>query len=277
MASTNNEEVFLDADDSTENIERCRRDKKRKPNSGEEEASELTELKNEMRCMRDCIDKMCDMMKTVCSRMDRFEERFVVVEKKLDKQSEDVDVLRKGLTDMEEKMQHMEDKLIDQEARSRRNNLVFHGVREDQGEDCARTVSNIISQVCSKADSDRIVIERAHRLGRVPAPQRRGAVTPRPLIVRFLDYNDRERVRGARRNLPRDVKVTEDLPWQIRQARGSLNSALEEARRKSRDAWITYPARLIVDGKLMKEVRPASMKRQSPRHQHTDGSRVSRD
>ena len=55
-------------------------------------------------------------------------------------------MLRRGLTVMEEKMQQMEDKLIDQEARSGWNNMVFHVVEKDQGEDCAKTISNIISQ-----------------------------------------------------------------------------------------------------------------------------------
>ena len=199
------------------------------------------------------------MMQQVIDRMDKIDERFSAVEKKIDVQSEEVEVMKKGMKAMEEKVLEMEDRMIDQEARSRRNNLIFHGVRESPGENCFEIVSDLIQNVCKIKDS--FVIERSHRIGR-PATGNQRRVKPRPLIVKFLDYNMRERVMGCRRLLPPDNKVTEELPWQIRQARGSLKDEVVKAKRTARDVWVSYPARLMVNGREMTSVRPATMKRQ---------------
>ena len=264
-----NDDVFQDAKSVVEEI--THREKKRKPNSGHEEVTELTEIKNEMKGLRDSVDKMFSMIEKVFSKMEMFEERFVAVEKKIEDQSGDTEVLRQGLVKMEERVLEMEDKLIEQEAYSRRQNLVFHGLKETPGEDCFKIIDDVIKKECRIKEN--VVIERAHRLGKPRGKPRSGNQTtpPRPLIVRFLDYNDRERVRAARRRLPKDVKVSQDFPWQIRQARGSLNSALEEARKTSKDAWISYPARLIVDGKEVDAIKPSSMKRMPRRHTNSQG------
>ena len=274
MGSVANDEVFQDAIELHQtNIktvvdESIPREKKRKPNSGEDEVTELTEIKNEMKGLRDSVDKMFVMMEKVCSKVEMFEERFAAVEKKMEDQSSDTEVLRQGLVKMEERMLEMEDKLIEQEAYSRRQNLVFHGLKETPGEDCLKIIDDVIKKDCNIKEN--VIIERAHRLGKPRGKPRSGNQTtpPRPLIVRFLDYNDREKVRTARRRLPKDVKVSQDFPWQIRQARGSLNAALEEARKTSKDAWISYPARLIVDGVEVDSIKPSSMKRMQRRQQN---------
>ena len=241
------------------------REKRKRGDSGEENVSEFSEVKNELRGMRETMDKMFSMVQKVMDRMDSIDERFSVMEKKLDDKSEEVDMLKKGMKAMEDKMLLMEDKMIDQEARSRRSNLIFHGVRESPREDCFKVVSDIIENGCQIRD--RFVIERSHRLGRpssASGSQSRPA-KPRLLIVKFHDFNMRERVRGCRRLLPPEIKVTEDLPWQIRQARVELREAADEAKKSSRDVWISYPARLMVNGREVQSVRPATMQRQSRR------------
>ena len=269
------DEVFCDAIGKdvclSVSDESKRRDKKRKPNSGEDEVTELTELKNELKGMRDSLDKVYEMVQKVCSKMDSFEERFCEVEKKVEEQSAEVGVLKKELVDMERRLADMEeraiyqeDKAIDQEARSRRNNLVFHGVEEsadETPEHCMRKIHSLIREKCKI--SEHVTIERAHRLP--PRPAGRGTGKPRPLIARFLDYNQRERVRKARRQLPQDIRVTEDMPWQIRQARGLLSKDLDAAKQSTPNSWIAYPARLMVNGHEKKVIRPSTMKRQRSR------------
>ena len=263
-----NDEVFCDAIEKEVCVsvsdEGKRRDKKRKPNSGEDEVTELTELKNELKGMRDSIEKVYEMVQKVFSKIDSFEERFCEVEKKVEEQSEEVSVLKKGLVDMERRLADMEERAIDQEARSRRNNLVFHGVEEaaDETPDhCMKKIHSLIREKCKIPDQ--VTIERAHRL--TPRPAGRGPRKPRPLIVRFLDYNQRERVRKARRQLPQDIRVTEDLPWQIRKARGQLTKDLEAAKQTNPNSWIAYPARLMVNGQQKKVIYPSTIKGQRSR------------
>ncbi len=83
-------------------------------------------------------------------------------------------------------------KSIDNEARCRRNNLIFRGIGENSPKSdvfCVGLIQDFISQeLC--CDAERVCIDRAHRLG-----QRgywvRGTYT-RPIIVKFRDYDDVE-------------------------------------------------------------------------------------
>ena len=278
MASQDTEE-FSDAIDVDEKyaeqqIENVRKRQRESDSNGEgahgEEWKEMKKVREDVSDMKSSIDTMMGMMQEMMTKMDTFEVRFQEMEVTVKKQGEEVGVLKKGVEVMEkkvaemeekmkEKMLQMEDKMIDQEARSRRNNLVFHGVEERVGErdeDCKKILQSLIRDGCGIRET--VTIERAHRLGARPAGG--GPRKPRPLIARFLDYNDRERVRGAKRRLPQQVRVSEDLPWQIRQARSQLSKDLDDAKKKTQNAWITYPARLMMDGKEVKVIRPSLMK-----------------
>ena len=243
--------------------------------------TEIEEVRKEIGGVKSGLEKLLTKMNTVCEKMVSLDKRFEAVEETVKKQGDEVRELKEGMVMMEkkmgvmedrmrrmeekrmveidERMLRMEDKAIDQEARSRRNNLVLHGVEEREGEtteQCRKVLENLIKD--RMGIKDKVTIERAHRLGQRPPPGRKPA-KPRPLIARFLDFNDRERVRDARRQLPKTIRVSEDLPWQIRQARTQLSAALDEAKKKSANSWIAYPARLLVDGKEVDYIRPSTM------------------
>ncbi len=74
------------------------------------------------------------------------------------------------------------------------------------------------------------------------------------MIVAFLDYQDREAVRSKRSKLPATVSMAEDFPLPIRRARESLLPELKEIKNSGKRATIAYPAKLIVEGKLVKEI-----------------------
>ena len=106
-------------------------------------------------------------------------------------------------------------------------------------------------------DAD-IKIERAHRL---PAKS-----SPRPLIVKFSHYKDKDRIlkryreiRNARpaqpssdtgnaddADQPATVRISEDFPERVRKVRGLLIKFLNQALRAGKDAYIRYD-RLIVN------------------------------
>ena len=213
------------------------------------------------------------------------------MENRLDRQSEEVTTMKKGVTKIEEKLSDvdeevgrccvkvkmLESRMIDQEARGRRNNLVFFGVEESKGEDCIKMVKQIAEKCSGEKD---IVIERAHRIG---PPRNRGnigkkAFRPRPLIAKFLKFNDAVSVKKGWRNMPQGVSVSEDLPVEIREARGKLVPELKALKRNHKDAWIAYPARLMVEGREVRSETPKSRvgeRRESqsggPGESHHDG------
>ena len=115
-------------------------------------------------------------------------------------------------------------------------------------------VKGIIKEKCRI--SENVIIERAHRLGRKRTNT--GVNKPRPLIVKFLDYNHRQSVKESRRNLPSGVSVSEDFPIEVRDARQKMMPELLEAKRNGKQAWLAYPARLIIDGREVRSIRPTT-------------------
>ena len=257
-------DVFSDAVDS--NVERERRDsfrvneaKRRKPGSNGEELTEMQSLREEMQELKTGLSKVLSEVVKVGQKFDSFEERFSVVEGKLKSQSDEMREVRKGMGVFEEKVRFLEERVIDQEARSRRNNLIFHGVEESANEpyDCTQLAIAIVRDKCKV--TEKVSIERAHRLGgkrhntngASQAPLR-----PRPIIVRFHDFNQKERVREGRRHLPASIHLTEDLPFPIRQAQKQLVPEMQAAKQARKRAWISYPARLIIEGREVRSIRP---------------------
>ena len=146
-------------------------------------------------------------------------------------------------------------KSIDQEARSRRNNLIFWGLAENLREDCFVLIRDFIQNQLD-LDPDRIYLARAHRLG-VKKPNLRGQ--RRPIIVNFRDFRDTE-VIMSRAYMLRNTRfsIDYDLPKEIGDARKRLWSEskqirLDDPRAKTQ---IVYPAKLLVDGKLVRDEFP---------------------
>jgi len=144
-------------------------------------------------------------------------------------------------------------KSIDLEARSRRNNLIFHGFYEHQGENCFQTVRGLLRD---RLDLDPgVYIARAHRLG----PRDPKAIRPRPIIANFRDYCDVEEIMSKvymLKNTPYSVDV--DLPKEIQVARKDLWSKLSQCKKNNPrvSVKIVYPAKLLVNGRLAHNALP---------------------
>ena len=85
----------------------------------------------------------------------------------------------------------MEDKLLYAEVYQRRENLRFYGNEEKSGEkeDTVTVLNNFFVQTShiSSEDVEQIEYYRVHRVGKLGKDGK-----PRPIIARFLRYQDRE-------------------------------------------------------------------------------------
>lgn len=122
----------------------------------------------------------------------------------------------------------LEDHILDLRSRSMQNNLLFFGIREQQGENCEQLVRGFIREKLGLEFEPEF--ERIHRLG-----QYRGqADRPRVIVARFSRYKDREAVR---RQAPRKLQgssygVHEQFPREIEMIRKSLYPVMREAKRR---------------------------------------------
>ena len=94
------------------------------------------------------------------------------------------------------------------EQYDRRLNLVIHGIKESDGEDCDKLALNLFLNKV-KVPMSATDIQRSHRLG---APRRNGQ--SRPIIVRFVSYKTRREVLVRKKILKESdphVTITENL------------------------------------------------------------------
>ena len=119
------------------------------------------------------------------------------------------------------RLKETSDKLLYQESQSKRNNLIFHGIQEtpkETWEDIETKVRNVLETEMGIDDVDDIAIERAHRTN---YGKKEGQ--PRPVIVKFLSFKDREAVFKEKLHIQnKAVMVFEDYPLEIQRNRQQL-------------------------------------------------------
>lgn len=92
-----------------------------------------------------------------------------------------------------ERAQKFEEKVINLEDRSRRNNLRFNGIVESEREAWIESEEKIRKVVKEKLGIEKeVVIERAHRTGKFYKPK--GENTGRTIVAKFLNYKDKDMI-----------------------------------------------------------------------------------
>jgi ribA/ribD-fused uncharacterized protein len=114
------------------------------------------------------------------------------------------------------------------ETQSRRDNLKFDGIPESKGENCLKTLQDVLTKM--NIDCANMPIVRVHRI-RSYSPKQS---SPRTLIVKFVNFADRERVWSKRSSLKgTNMWVCEDFPGEIEKRRKTLWPYFRAARAES--------------------------------------------
>ena len=243
----------------------------------EAQEQKLLNVGEEVKAVEQVVRTVDIEVKTAVREIDDDLKKVETEFKEIRDQSKDVKDVKKKVDSFDDRMRTVEEKCIDLEGRGRRKNSIFHGVAEIEGEDCIQVAKKLIRDECKV--TDRIVIERAHRVGK----KRRGMIgrranQPRPLIVRFMSYADRQLVKkGAKNNLPDGMSCSDDLPYAVRKARQKLAAQFDAAKGDPSvtDLYIAYPARLFVNGELVTSINPATcepFETRVPQRPHTSHS-----
>lgn len=122
---------------------------------------------------------------------------------------------RAELQECKAEIAQLRDQVLNLEAYSRRENLVFLNIPEQKEENCAAKISSIIQKEMKIPDP--IKFTRVHRLGTY------NKEVTRPIIVRFHYGPDRMKVWKAKSNLTNSgIIIREDYPSEMEQARRIL-------------------------------------------------------
>ena len=246
------------------------------PQSSFQPGSDISELKQIM------IDVQ-NSVKSMEGRFAQFENSLKEVQETNNKLiesnnqiSEDVGNLNKKVAKLESDLKVSEEKRERLEAQSRRENLRIYGLPEEKNETWEDTENKMREYISRDLEMNQanISIERAHRI--------QGTEKPRPVIVKFSFYKDKESVlkkykqkrkivndliqeqESARQNADdanedqeeidfglfcKNVTVCEDFPNRVMKARNDLRKFLRSAIANKKNAYLRYD-KLVIENEV---------------------------
>lgn len=151
-------------------------------------------------------------------------------------------VLKKTLDDLEAKMESLE-------CPSRRNNLIFVGINEEDDQKTSQQCEEKLKGILEKASLLELDFERVHRMG----VKVEGKNKPRQVIPKFSNFKERDKVWQSRFEISRSCKIwiEGDFPEGIKSRRQKLLPALKAAQRSTEVKHATLRLdKLIVDGRV---------------------------
>ncbi|VDI46958.1 Hypothetical predicted protein [Mytilus galloprovincialis] len=96
---------------------------------------------------------------------------------------------------------------------------------------------------------DKITLEKAYRLGK----RKDGAAKPRPIVVKFRKFEDREMIRSVSNRLKNtNYGISPQYPKEVLERRKKLVPIMLKERKKNKKAYIAGD-KLYVNGELWKE------------------------
>jgi len=135
------------------------------------------------------------------------------------------------------------------ESHSRRNNLNFFNIPEQEDETAIKSKSILRNFMevwlkLNKEDANDILFERVHRVGKPSASEGK----PRPLITKFTFHRDKEFVLSKAKNLRgTDFAIARDFPEEIVDKRRRLVPFLKDTKENGQDAKLIYN-KLYING-----------------------------
>ena len=171
-----------------------------------------------------------------------------------------LDSMEREIQMLKKEREEMASKLDDLENRSRRNNLVYHGIPEVPKEICENTINEMLVEFVGLSPTS-YQIERCHRTPSSPTPAtEKEKRSPRIIHVAFATFAAKEKVRKACvQKFKMDpykgskIFVSDDFSKRVLMRRKSKMDKFKQLKDEGKKPFFLYPDRLGFrgrDGKL---------------------------
>jgi regulator of replication initiation timing len=193
--------------------------------------------------MDDIWEKL-ERLKSVLSCLPEIKVTLKTLNDGVSSMQKEMEELRENYQTIKSENEKLRSQLDLLEGHSRRSNVVFYNVQEEEGESWSKS-EELVKHVMNSSmklnvkDSD---IERAHRIGRKTNGNR-------PIIVRFSGYKKKTEVLRNSKNLKGTrIRIEEDFTAKIRNVRKELRQFMLEARSSGQFAILRYD-KLLINGR----------------------------
>lgn len=225
------------------------------PSCGKEAAQSTQDMANSetiLRELRDFRRENTDTLKEIKDELRETNHRIDTAEMRLMEAEERLQHMEDATFELLELQKQFENRLVDQEGRSRRENIRIHGVKEG-AEDSARGMIDFIETLLREKlelpPSHHLGIERAHRaFATRPPPD----APPRSIVVRFMSFRNKEeiiKIAWQKRGFVyegRKVFLDHDYAPDVLKKRKEYTEAKKVLREKKIRFQTPFPAKLRV-------------------------------
>ena len=168
----------------------------------EAKVSEIYNISSDTKAIQIKGDKqlaeLAESVQHMSDRFDEFERECKEKEKIITDLIDEVDTLRN-------RVETLENECDSQEQYSRRNCLLVHGLEENKDESTDDLVLSVFQEKMNIEFTDKDM-DRSHRIGKAKPGKKR------PIIVKFVRYNDRKKVFSNKKRLKNSgISITESL------------------------------------------------------------------
>ena len=146
-------------------------------------------------------------------------------------------------------LSHMQKRVLDQERRSMKSNILIHSVPEKANEDIDKIVITSLTKL--GIPEDKISLDISHRKG----PPRNPGAKPRPIIAKMVKTKDtqfileRTKLKKGEKPNPEALHVTPQVPEELREQQKKLQSLADVFRKKDNKAKVAVKGDHIVVNK----------------------------
>lgn len=173
-----------------------------------------------------------------------------MIDEKLKPLTEENIALKKEVNELKSKIQGMD-------RETRKNNLILHGLPETEENntqlmETVLSTLNTVSNATEMDNWDRWEVSRAHRLGK------KNEKSSRPILISLTLIWRRAELLKNKKNLPKNIYITEDLPREVLNRRKELRNKLIEERNKGKIAYFKFDQLIVKDKTVDKRKRSPS-------------------
>ena len=217
------------------------------------------------------VKEMFEIIMGKLSKLDDIDSRVKSIENDLKNMKDSVEFVHAEVKDlkkenesrkagekiMDERVKKLEElnttlrnRVIDLQARSMRDNLIFYNIKELKNENVTDVIHNVLENQLELENAKSLVkIDRTHRLGK----QDPRAARPRAIVCKLNYYPDKERILANTRKLKGSgIAISEQFPEEILKVRKRLYPILKKAKQEKKRVKMVRD-KLFIEGQLYVE------------------------
>ena len=190
------------------------------------------------------------VLTSVHSKVDELKTDMKEIKESYDSMKSDVEDMKEAMAELATENTYLKTQLgdlarktDDLECRSKRNNIILHGLPRSDDEtpqDCEDTVRELLTDKLEMAED--VQFDRVHRLSGKPNS---------PIVARCSFYKHREKILKERNKLKgSNIFIGEDFSLRVREIRKKLIPHLKTARNQGKRATMVYD-HLLIDGRKL--------------------------